>query len=154
MSKGYRGMIWDRTPRVVQLALSWLKVKTVYVERVYKENVTPFKDNDVKNHNLRLALNIKNGKSINYELAHAINMGMNMKSPGEKEYWAWVEGWVKYFQKTYMIWKENYYFYETHYSEDEWLIDFINSHEEVLGAETSLSLGKFLENHFQKDLQR
>lgn len=119
--KGYKAMIRDRCPYVVNLALKWCtefgrlvnlqcdpedrisyKVKERWIERVYKENVAIYTTSDDKDSAVRKALGIHKGKQ-EFNFADSINMGnINPKfERGELNFWKWVQTWVEWFQKHY-----------------------------------------------------
>lgn len=119
--KGYKAMIRDRCPYVVNLALKWCtefgrlvnlqcdpedrisyKVKERWIERVYKENVAIYTTSDDKDSAVRKALGIHKGKQ-EFNFADSINMeNINPKfERGELNFWKWVQTWVEWFQKHY-----------------------------------------------------
>lgn len=118
---GYRAMIRDRCPYVVNLALKWCtefgrlvnlqcdpenrvsyKIKERWIERVYKEYVAIYTTRDEKDSSVRNALGIHNGKQ-NFDFAYSVSMdSLNPKlEKGELNLWKWVNTWVKWFQKHY-----------------------------------------------------
>lgn len=134
MTKGYKAMIKDRCPYVVNLAFKWCTefgrlsnigkepherikyaVKTRWIDRVYQENVAIYNTGrgtprtDEKNASLRKALGIHEG-SQNFNFADSINLeGINkVFNSGERAFWIWVNSWVVWFQENYKY-LENYY---------------------------------------------
>lgn len=119
--KGYKAMIRDKCPYIVNLALKWCtefgrlvnlqrdpedrvlyKVKERWIDRVYKENVVLYTTKDEKNSSVRKALGIHKGKQ-EFNFADSINMeNINPKfEQGELAFWKWVQTWVQWFQKHY-----------------------------------------------------
>lgn len=134
MTKGYKAMIKDRCPHVVNLAFKWCTefgrlsnigkkpherikyaVKTRWIDRVYQENVAIYNTGrgiprtDEKDASLRKALGIHEG-SQNFNFADSINLdGINkVFNSGERAFWIWVNSWVVWFQENYKY-LENYY---------------------------------------------
>ena len=134
MTKGYKAMIKDRCPYVVNIAFKWCTefgrlsnigkkpherikyaVKTRWIDRVYQENVAIYNTGrgiprtDEKNASLRKALGIHEG-SQNFNFADSINLeGINKTfNSGERAFWIWVNSWVVWFQENYKY-LENYY---------------------------------------------
>lgn len=117
--KGYKAMIRDRCPYVVNLALKWCTefgrlsnkengenykyaVKSRWIERVYQENVAIHTTKDEKNSSLRKALGIHRGKQ-EFNFASSINLESINKTweSGERKFWIWVNSWVVWFQENY-----------------------------------------------------
>lgn len=119
--KGYKAMIRDRCPYVVNLALKWctefgrlanqevesskrfaFKVKTRWIERVYQENVAIYTTKDEKEASLHKALGIHNGKQT-FNFADSINLESINKlwCQEEKNFWIWVNSWVIWFVENY-----------------------------------------------------
>lgn len=117
--KGYKAMIRDRCPYVVNLALKWCTefgrlsnkengenykyaVKTRWIDRVYKENAAIHTKKDDKNSSLRKALGIHKGKQ-DFNFADSVNLeGLNNTwELGEKKFWIWVNSWVIWFEANY-----------------------------------------------------
>ena len=119
--KGYKAMIRDRCPYVVNLALKWCtefgrivnkqsdpedriqyKVKERWIERVYKENVAIYTTVDEKDSAVRKALGIHNGHQT-FDFGDSVNIrNINPNTErGELNFWKWVESWVNWFQKHY-----------------------------------------------------
>lgn len=119
--KGYKAMIRDRCPYVVDLALKWctefgrlanheiepskrfaFKVKTRWIERVYQETVEIYTTKDEKISSLHKALGIRKGKQ-EFNFADSINLELINKTqdPLEKKFWIWVNSWVNWFTGNY-----------------------------------------------------
>lgn len=115
MNQGYKGMIRDRCPEVIDLALKWCKAKERWVDRVYSTNVRLYKTEDEKSHAVRLALGIHEGKQRSFNFADSINLsllGFYENYTGERHYWLWVTSWVNWFVENYKYWA-NIYSYST-----------------------------------------
>lgn len=119
--KGYKAMIRDRCPYVVNLALKWctefgrlanqeiepskrfaFKVKTRWIDKVYQENVAIYTTKDEKNSALHKALGIHNGKQ-EFNFADSINLESINKTwnKSERQFWIWVNSWVVWFVTHY-----------------------------------------------------
>lgn len=124
--KGYKAMIRDRCPYVINIALKWCTefgrlsnkeneetykyaVKTRWIDRVYQENVAIYSTKDDKNSSLRKALGIRNGKQ-NFNFADSINLeNINSRwESGEKKFWIWVNSWVVWFETNYAYIENTY----------------------------------------------
>lgn len=159
MIKGYKAMIRDRCPHVVDLALKWCtefgrlvnqqiddpkkrfayKVKSRWIERVYRENIAIYTTKDEKDSSVRKALGIHRGKQT-FNFAYSINLESINKTwnAQERKFWIWVNSWVNWFIDNYKYveniyinsggkndaWKQ-YVENKTKYLED-YLEDFIN----------------------------
>ena len=122
MIKGYKAMIRDRCPHVVDLALKWCtelgrlvnqqiddpkkrfayKVKSRWIARVYKENVAIYTTKDEKDSSVRKALGIHRGKQV-FNFAYSINLESINKTwnAQERKFWIWVNSWVNWFIDNY-----------------------------------------------------
>lgn len=120
--KGYKAMIRDRCPYVIDLALKWctefgrlvnqeiedpkerfpFKVKTRWIDRVYQENVAIYTTKDEKEASLHKALGLHRGRQ-NFNFADSINLESINKvwSQPEKKFWIWVNSWVNWFIENY-----------------------------------------------------
>ena len=121
MIKGYKAMIRDRCPYVVDIALKWctefgrlanqeidpskrfkFKVKTRWIDRVYQENVAIYVKKDEKVSALHKALGLRKGKQ-EFNFADSINLESinNTWNKLEKQFWIWVNSWVVWFIDNY-----------------------------------------------------
>lgn len=97
-TSGYKGMLRDRCPKVVNYALKWLKVKERWIDHAYTNFIKIYVDNKERNHATRITLGIAKyyrnfifRKSIDWE---------NL-SPEETAYWERIAGWVEWFCARY-----------------------------------------------------
>lgn len=95
---GYKGMLRDRCPKVVNYALKWQKAKERWIDHAYNNFIKFYIDNKEKNHTTRIILgiakyyrNFEFDKSIEWE-----NCTIE-----EREYWKRVSSWVQWFTKNY-----------------------------------------------------
>ena len=137
--KGYKAMIRDRCPYVVNLALKWctefgrlanqgvpkeqrfkFRVKERWIERVYQENVAIYTTKDEKNSALHKALGLHRGNQ-NFNFADSINLeSINSTwNKSEKQFWIWVNSWVVWFVENYKY-IENAYNISSRSANDNW----------------------------------
>lgn len=101
---GYRAMIRDRVPFVVNLALIWTNSKTAWVEHVYKSFIGIYPSHNERDNAVRIVLGIKRRyKPFNF---HSTIDWNNLKSESKNPYetishWKFVEGWVDWFTANY-----------------------------------------------------
>lgn len=109
-TSGYRGMLRDRVPKVVDYALKWRKAKERWVEYAYSNLVKivgeEFDEGKVlrtasesKKIIVRAILGIRKGKSKDFIFDRTINW--EDISPEETEYWKSVSSWVNWFMSNY-----------------------------------------------------
>lgn len=106
MSKtGYKAMLRDRVPYVVNLALKWCNSKEKWVQHVYDSQIKMYASNSAKDYMTRdiLGLNKNSGpfdfhRSIDWE---------NISNENTK-HWQHVEGWVTWFSHNYAYMKNTY----------------------------------------------
>lgn len=119
--KGYKAMIRDRCPYVINIALKWctefgrlanqevepskrfkFKVKTRWIDRVYQENVAIYTTKDEKMSALHKALGLRKGKQ-EFNFADSINLESinSIWAKPEKQFWVWVNSWVIWFMDNY-----------------------------------------------------
>lgn len=95
---GYKQMLRDRTPKVVDFALKWCKCKEAWLEHVYKNYIWIYSSNEERNKVTRQLLGLnKNPHVFNF----ADTIQKDNLSDEEKTYWEDVEKWVSWFQKQY-----------------------------------------------------
>jgi len=99
MCKGYRGMLRDRCPKVVNYALIWCRAKEKWIDHVYSNFINVYVNKDDRNNATRLALGIKNGKQTYFSFARTINW--DDLTEEKVEYWKNVHDCVLWFQKYY-----------------------------------------------------
>lgn len=106
MKKGYREMLRDRCPKVVNYALKWQKSKDKWIDHVYRNFIGIYVDKDQRNNATHLCLGIKDGKVTDFDFEKTI-CWENL-TPKQKTYWMRVLGWVKWFQKKYAFIENTY----------------------------------------------
>lgn len=102
---GYKGMLRDRCPLVVNYALKWQKAKERWIDHAYDNFIKVYTSKQEKDHAVRITLGIAKfyrefdfHKSINWD-------DLTIE---ETEYWARVESWVKWFRTKYAYMKNAY----------------------------------------------
>lgn len=136
---GYKAMIRDRCPYVINIALKWctefgrlanqsvpkeqrfkFRVKERWIERVYKEHIAIYTTKDEKNSALHKALGLHGGKQ-NFNFADSINLELINANIDkyEKQFWIWVNSWVNWFIENYKY-IENAYTISSRYGNDNW----------------------------------
>lgn len=126
INAGYKGMLRDRCPLVVNYALKWQQAKERWIDHAYSNFIKFYVDNKEKNHAARIILGIAKfyrnfdfDKSIEWE---------NL-SPEETQYWKRVSSWVRWFMKHY-AYIENLYSVSKTVGKDDMTIkvEIINSY--------------------------
>lgn len=95
---GYKGMLRDRCPKVVNYALKWQKAKERWIEHAYVNFIKLYVDNKERNHATRIVLGIAKFYR-NFDFHKSIEWDNLL--PEDKLYWERVEGWVNWFMKNY-----------------------------------------------------
>lgn len=102
---GYKGMLRDRCPLVVNYALKWQKAKERWINHTYDKFIKIWTKKDDRNRTTRIILGISKfyrnfdfHKSIDWE---------NLTQE-DKAYWERVESWVQWFSKNYMYIENTY----------------------------------------------
>lgn len=115
---GYRGMLRDRCPKVVNYALKLAKAKEKWVEHAYCYFVKLLGSEidindkiirtaaDNKHAVMKILLGLQKGKPINFDFHSTINW--DDLTNNEKSYWEDVELWVNWFRTQY-AYAENAY---------------------------------------------
>lgn len=96
---GYREMLRDRCPKVVNYALKWQKAKEKWIDHAYNSFVKIYVDKDQRNRTTRILLGIEDEKHPHFDFNKTIDW--DNLTPKEKTYWMRVLGWVKWFSKRY-----------------------------------------------------
>ena len=108
---GYRAMLRDRLPLVVNIALKWNNSKVAWIEHVYKNFIAIYDSNKERDNACRIVLGIKkNHKQFNF---HNTIDWDNLKSESTNRYetkshWKFVENWVDWFSKMYAYMENTY----------------------------------------------
>lgn len=103
---GYREMLRDRCPKIVNYALKWRKAKEAWIEHVYSNFIGIYVNKDNRNNATRLALGIVNGKMNNFDFDKTVNW--DDLTDEEKIHWERVSSWVKWFMKNYQYVENTY----------------------------------------------
>lgn len=102
---GYKEMLRDRVPFVVDLALKWCKSKTKWVDHVYLHFVNIYKEKSLRYEATRITLGISK-----YEKKFDFNKSIDWDNISEQDraYWKNIESWVTWFRNVY-VYIESYY---------------------------------------------
>lgn len=107
---GYREMLRDRCPKLVNYALKWCKAKEKWLDHVYNNWIWIYVSNEERYNAAKNVLGIKDtrkGKKIQtFKFADTI-MWDNL-SDEEKNYWTRVSAWVSWFQQKFAYIKNTY----------------------------------------------
>jgi hypothetical protein len=95
---GYKEMLRDRCPKVVNYALKWQKAKTRWVDHAYTNFVRFYVDSKERYHTTRIILGIAKFYR-NFEFRKSIDWDNLTKE--EHVYWNRVSSWVGWFTKNY-----------------------------------------------------
>ena len=129
-NSGYKGMLRDRCPEVVNYALKWQKAKERWINHAYVNFIKFYVDNKERYHTTRIILglakfyrNFDFNKSIDWE---------NLTEE-ETKYWKRVSSWVRWFMKNH-AYIENLYSISRQAGKDEMeiKIQIINSYLSTL----------------------
>lgn len=104
---GYKEMLRDRCPIVVDWALKWCKAKTRWIDHCYEKFIKIYKSNDERHEATRICLGIS-GKYRNFDFHKTVDW--DNLTEDETKYWNYVESWVKWFRKTMLFIEEEYKF--------------------------------------------
>ena len=104
-STGYKEMLRDRCPKVVDFALKWCQAKERWIDHAYANFIKIYVSNNERKHATRITLGIAKyyrdfifDKSINWEdLTHE-----------EETYWRYVSGWVRWFTERFAYIENTY----------------------------------------------
>lgn len=112
MSKtsGYKGMLRDRCPKVVDYALKWQKAKERWIDHAYSRFINIFLDNEERKKATRIVLclkytKVKQGRHTHVKEEQYFEFDKTIDwdnlTPEESAYWKRVSSWVEWFRKTY-----------------------------------------------------
>ena len=129
-NNGYRGMLRDRCPTVVDYALKWQKAKERWVDHAYVNFIKFYVENKERNHATRIVLGIAKYYR-NFDFHKSIDW--DNLSDEDTEYWKRVESWVSWFTKRY-AYMENAYRNSKNSGKDEMSIkiELINGYLSAL----------------------
>jgi hypothetical protein len=102
---GYKEMLRDRLPQVVDYALKWQKAKERWIDHAYRNFIRLYCDNNERYHTTRIILGIAKYYR-NFEFDKSIDWDNLM--PEETAYWRRVSSWVRWFRTQY-AYMENMY---------------------------------------------
>lgn len=97
--KGYKEMLRDRCPKVVNYALKWQKAKEKWIEHVYTNFISIYVDKDQRNRATRIVLGIADEGKYKFDFNKTIDW--DNLTPKEKSYWMRISGWVMWFCDRY-----------------------------------------------------
>lgn len=104
-STGYKTMLRNRCPKVVNYALKWQKAKERWIDHAYTNFIKIYCDTEERKHSTRIILGIAKYYR-NFEFDKSIDWENLL--PEEKAYWERVSSWVKWFSTEY-AYMENAY---------------------------------------------
>ena len=102
---GYKGMLRDRCPKVVDYALKWQKAKERWIDHAYVNFIKFYCDKNERKRATRIVLGIAKFYR-NFEFDKSIDW--DNLTPEEKAYWERVSSWVYWFKKEYAYMKNAY----------------------------------------------
>ena len=95
---GYKGMLRDRCPKVVDYALKWQKAKERWINHAYTNFIKFYCDKKERNRATRIILGIAKYYR-NFEFDKSIDW--DNLTPEDKTYWERISSWVNWFMKKY-----------------------------------------------------
>lgn len=105
---GYKEMLRDRCPKVVDQALKFCKAKTRWVDHAYTNFVKIYKTKDERYEATRIVLGISS-KYRNFNFDKSIDW--ENLSDEDTVYWKRVSSWVDWFRKNMLPIEESYNMY-------------------------------------------
>lgn len=129
-TSGYKGMLRDRVPKVVNYALKWQKAKERWIDHAYTNFIKIYVDNKERNHSTRIILGIAKFYR-NFEFDKSIDW--DNLTDEDTLYWKRISSWVKWFTKNY-AYIENMYEISRQNGKDEMSIkiEIINGYLSAL----------------------
>lgn len=100
---GYKEMLRDRVPYIVDLALKWCKAKQLWINHTYNAFIGIYIDSDERMGATKTVLGIR-GKQHNFNFHDSIDW--DNLDDDETERWKNVENWVTWFQTNYLIFEQ------------------------------------------------
>ena len=117
-TNGYKGMLRDRCPTVVNYALKWQQAKERWIKHAYANFIKFYVAKKERYNATRIVLGIsKYYKNFNFDKS----IDWNNLTPDEVKYWERVSSWVKWFTKKY-AYIENAYVISKKCGKDEFNI--------------------------------
>lgn len=123
---GYKEMLRDRCPRVVNYALKWQKAKERWIDHAYVNFVKIFCDKKERYNTTRIILGIKKYYR-NFDFDKSIDW--DNLTPEETAYWHRISSWVRWFMEKY-AYIENAYKISHNAGKDEFdiKVEIINNY--------------------------
>ena len=104
-TNGYKGMLRDRLPKTIDIALKWCKAKERWIDHTYRNFIQMFSEKKDRDEVTRIILGIsKKHKGFDF---HKSIMWDNL-SKEETLYWQNVESWVNWFKVKYIYIQNEY----------------------------------------------
>jgi hypothetical protein len=104
---GYRQMLRDRLPKLVDFALKWCKAKESWLDHVYHNFIWLYSDNNERLAQTRLLLGYKENKQPR-EFVFADTIDWDNLNQEEEKRWKTVASWVSWFQCTVPLIEDEY----------------------------------------------
>lgn len=104
-STGYKEMLRDRCPQVVNYALKWQKAKERWINHAYNQFIKIYCNNEERKHTTRIILGIAKFYR-NFEFDKSIDW--ENLTPEEETYWKRVSSWVRWFTERYAYIENTY----------------------------------------------
>lgn len=105
---GYKGMLRDRMPKIIDISLKWCKAKERWIDHVYDNFIAIIPNNTERGKITRAILGIKKGKTKQFDFHRSIFWDQFDMTQQELEYWKYVEGWVNWFRTVYIYIEDMY----------------------------------------------
>lgn len=103
---GYREMLRDRLPKIVNYALKYCSTKERWLDHVYHNFIWVYVSNEERYEATKTVLGIDSRNHMQFKFDSTI-MWDNL-SDGEKSYWNRVSQWVHWFQRNYAYIQNTY----------------------------------------------
>lgn len=104
-STGYKAMLRDRVPFVVNLALKWCNAKGNWVDHVYDSQISIYANKEDRYDATRHVLGLK---KHNREFDFHKSIDWDNITSEESEYWRQIEVWVTWFKVNHIYIKNIY----------------------------------------------
>jgi len=101
---GFKQMLRDRLPKVVNFALKWCKVKETWLDHVYKNFIWVFSDKKLRLAMTRDLLGYNSKKMFVFE----DTIDWDNLTKEETAFWKNISNWVSWFQKEYQLVENEY----------------------------------------------
>lgn len=143
-NNGYKGMLRDRVPKIVDFALKWCKAKERWIDHVYDNFIKIVKGVEDRKKITRAILGLRKGKPKDFDFHRSVFWDQFDMSQQELEYWQFVEGWVNWFRLVFAYIECEYTTSHTMgiYKKDEFAK--IISDKYLVGVKNKEKLAKYL----------